>query len=187
MQPLIDAQQAQTVLHEAELLYPASAVEDALDRMALAIAAALHDQDPLVLVVMHGALIPAGLLLSRLNFPFQIGYLHATRYQSGTRGGELQWLAPPSVPVADRVVLVVDDIFDEGTTLKAILTELKRWQAQAVYSAVLVNKIHDRKEPDLAVDFVGLEVADRYVFGYGMDYHEYWRNAQGIYALSEES
>jgi hypoxanthine phosphoribosyltransferase len=172
------------VLREAELLYPAAAVEAALDRMAQAITARLHDQDPLVLVVMNGALIPAGQLLTRLDFPFQISYLHATRYQSGTRGGELHWLARPSMAVADRVVLVIDDIFDEGKTLHAIVTELRRWNARAVYSAVLVNKIHDRKEP-LVVDFVGLEVADRYVFGYGMDYQEYWRNARGIYALKE--
>jgi len=181
----ITATEARTALQEAELLYPEHAVETALDRLAAAITDRLQNCDPLVLVVMNGALIPAGLLLSRLDFPLQIDYLHATRYCSGTRGGTLNWIARPSVTVANRTVLVVDDIFDEGITLKAILDELWREGAREVFSAVLINKIHDRKEFGLEVDFVGLEVADRYVFGYGMDYKEYLRNVRGIYAIKD--
>lgn len=174
------------VLQNSEELHSVEAVNAALDRLAVAISARLGDADPLVLVVMNGALIPAGQLLIRLNFPFQIGYLHATRYQGDTRGGTLQWLARPTVPVQDRVILVVDDIFDEGTTLKAIVQELRQGGAREVLSAVLVNKIHDRKVPEFDVDFVGLEVADRYVFGCGMDYKDYLRNLPGIHALREE-
>jgi len=80
---------------------------------------------------------------------------------------------------------VVDDIFDEGDTLKAILDELRQQDVAEIYSAVLVNKRHDRKVADLTVDFVGLEVPDRYVFGCGMDYKEYWRNLPAIYAARE--
>jgi hypoxanthine phosphoribosyltransferase len=54
-----------------------------------------------------------------------------------------------------------------------------------VYSAVLVDKRHDRKAPGLTVDFVGLEVPDRYVFGCGMDYKEYWRQLPAIYAIRD--
>ena len=175
------ADQSEQVL-EADLLHSAEAVTAALDRLAAAITARLADRDPVILIVMHGALIPGGRLLSRLPFPCQVGYLHATRYQGGTRGGELHWIAPPSVPVTGRVVLVVDDIFDEGVTLKAILEELRRLGAQEVYSAVLVDKIHNQKV-DLAVDFVGLKVEDRYVFGAGMDYHDHLRNLPAIYAV----
>lgn len=167
---------------DADLLHSAEVVTAALDRLAAAITARLADRDPVILIVMHGALIPGGRLLNRLPFPCQVGYLHATRYRGDTRGGELHWIAPPSVPVAGRTVLVVDDIFDEGITLKAILEELRRLGAREVYSAVLVNKLHHRKAA-LAVDFVGLEVEDRYVFGAGMDYHERLRNLPAIYAV----
>ena len=181
----ISAEQALAVLKNSDLLCSADEVNAALDQMASAITARFDGIDPLVLVVMNGALIPAAQLLMRLPFPFQIGYLHATRYRGDTRGGTLHWIAPPSVPVDDRVVLVVDDIYDEGTTLKAIVEELRQSSAREVYSAVLVNKIHDRKEPGFTVDFIGLEVADRYVFGCGMDYKEYLRNLPGIYAIKE--
>jgi hypoxanthine phosphoribosyltransferase len=88
------------------------------------------------------------------------------------------------VSVQDSTILVIDDIFDEGTTLKASVEEMKLLGAKAIYSAVLVNKVHDRKE-DLVVDFIGLDVEDRYVFGYGMDYKEYWRNLPAIYAVRD--
>ena len=181
----ITAEQAFVVLREAELLCPPEQVEAALDRLAAAIAAELEGRDPLVLVVMNGAFVTAARLLSRLQFPLRVGYLHATRYRSGTRGGEIDWIARPRPAVAGQVVLVVDDIFDEGDTLHAILGEIRQQGATAVYSAVLVDKRHDRKVSGLTVDFVGLEVPDRYVFGCGMDYKEYWRNLPAIYAARE--
>jgi hypoxanthine phosphoribosyltransferase len=124
-------------------------------------------------------------LFTRLGFPFQIDYVHATRYGDTTAGRELNWLVSPHVSVQGRVVLVVDDIFDEGKTLQAILTYLRQSQAQEIYSAVLVNKKHNRKAPGLNVDFIGLEVEDRYVFGFGMDYKAYWRNLPDIYAVGK--
>lgn len=181
----IGPDQALAVLRNADLLWSAEAVAAALDRMAAAITVQLRDANPLVLVVLNGALIPAAQLLTRLDFPLQISYLHATRYRGATRGGELNWLARPTLPLEGRIVLVVDDIFDEGATLKAILDDLRRRGAEQVYSAVLVNKRHNRKAPDMRVDFIGLEVEDRYVFGCGMDYQEYLRNLPAIYALRE--
>jgi len=180
---VITAEQALAVWREAELIHSAKAVHAALDRMAAALNAHFRQQEVVVLAVMNGALVVAGHLLTRLEFPLQLGYLHATRYRGATRGGELDWIMRPRLEIAARTVLVVDDIYDEGITLKAILDELRRAGAQAVYSAVLVNKIHDRKAAGLAVDFVGLEVEDRYVFGFGMDYKDYLRNAPGIYAV----
>jgi hypoxanthine phosphoribosyltransferase len=183
--PSITAEQALVVLREAELLCAPEQVEAALDRLAATVTLRLEGCDLLVLVVMNGALIPGALVLSRLRFPLQVGYLHATRYRGDTRGGAIDWIASPRPAVVGRTVLVIDDIFDEGDTLKAILEEVRRRGAMAVYSAVLVNKQHKRKVPGLHVDFVGLEVPDRYVFGCGMDYKEYWRQLPAIYAARD--
>jgi hypoxanthine phosphoribosyltransferase len=86
--------------------------------------------------------------------------------------------------VRGRQVLVVDDILDEGVTLAAIMDFLRGQGAARVRSAVLVEKLHERKSGLRHADFVGLQVEDRYVFGYGMDYKGYLRNAPGIYAVS---
>ena len=90
----------------------------------------------------------------------------------------------PTQDLRDRTVLVLDDILDEGHTLAAIIDYLKAEGAREVVSAVLVHKIHDRKAfAGMRADFTGLDVADRFLFGGGMDYKGYWRNAPGIYAL----
>ncbi len=178
----VTPEQAQQVYDEADCLFDREAVEVALKQMASEITIALADKNPLVLSVMSGAMIPAGILLSHLDFPLHIDYLHASRYRGETSGGELDWRVRPRYALQDRVVLIIDDILDEGLTLQAIVESCKAQGAAAVYSAVLVKKLHQRNI-GIEADFVGLEVEDRYVFGYGMDYKEYWRNAPGIFAV----
>jgi len=181
----IDTDTVQQVLAGADLLYSQQEVEQALDRMAVDIKALLGERNPLLVCVMTGGLVPAGELFTRLDFPVQLDYLHATRYQ-GTQGGtELKWICEPSRSLRGRTVLVVDDILDEGLTLAAILDYCRAQGAAAVYSAVLIEKLHSRKPDDLKADFVGLQAEDRYLFGYGMDYHGYLRNVKGIYAVAD--
>lgn len=181
----ITPQQAMAVYDTAECLYDRAEVEAALNRLALDISYVLAEANPLVITVMQGGLITAGMLLPRLAFPLQVDYLHATRYRGKTSGAELHWIVRPTHTLTDRIVLLVDDIHDEGHTLEAIVAACREAGARRVYSAVLVNKRHDRKAAYRA-DFVGLEVEDRYVFGYGMDYKEYLRNAPGIYAVRDD-
>lgn len=171
-------------MDEADCLYTHEQVQAALDQMAGAITQKLASQDPLVLCVMTGAVIPAGHLLTRLNFPLQIDYIHATRYRGNTAGGRLNWLVRPTHPVRGRQILIIDDIYDEGVTLASIIEYCWDEGASEVYTAVLVNKLHARKHP-LKVDFIGLETTDRYLFGYGMDYKGYLRNAAGIFAVKD--
>lgn len=182
----ITAEQAHVVFSQADCLYNSQQVEDALDRMAQQISDRLGASDPLVMCVLTGGMVPTGLLLPRLNFPLQIDYVHATRYAGGTTGGDIQWIVTPSSSLVGRTILLVDDILDEGRTIAAIIAGCKGAGAKEVYSAVLVNKLHDRKN-GIAADFCGLDVEDRYVFGYGMDYKGYLRNANGIYAVKDDA
>jgi len=175
---------AQEVLNNADQLHSAEDVQRAIDRMAKEITGKLKDTNPLVLCVMVGGLIPAGWILSRLGFPLNMDYIHATRYRGNTSGGKLHWIAEPSSPLTDRTVLIIDDILDEGITLKEIVASCYERGAKKVYTAVLVEKKHDRCISDKA-DFTGLEVEDRYVFGCGMDYKGFLRNLPAIYAVGE--
>jgi hypoxanthine phosphoribosyltransferase len=183
---VITAREAWTVYQRSDRLYGTADVNAALDRMAAGIAARLRDRDPVVVCLMTGGLVPLGQLLPRLEFPLQVDYIHATRYGSRLKGGELDWIAGPFVSPRDRTVLLVDDILDEGTTLAAIERHYREAGARDVLKAVLVVK--DRQRPvDIAPEFVGLTVPDRYVFGGGMDYKGYLRNAPGIFAVAEET
>lgn len=184
MSSTISAAQAIATLHTADMLYTPAQVAAALQRLGNAISATLATTNPLVLVVMNGGLLVGAHLLQHLQFPLTLGYLHATRYRGAEQGGIMRWVAAPPT-VTGRTVLVVDDIYDEGTTLQEILQRLRQEGAARLYSAVLANKLHERKVAGLEVDFIGLTVPDRYIFGCGMDYHEYWRQLPAIYAVAE--
>lgn len=175
--------QAVRVLEEADCLADRATIEAAIDRLAVAITDRIGKKKPMVFCVMNGGLIFCGQLLTKLLFPLEVSYLHATRYGHETVGGDLEWRALFQADVEGRTVLLVDDILDEGVTLKALVDECQRRGARQVLTAVLVEKQHSRKIlPGYCADFTGLELPDRFLFGYGLDYEDMWRNAPGIYA-----
>ena len=179
-----DLEHIKRVYMESDLLFSEAEVQTAIRRMGREITDQLLDANPVVFTVMNGGLVIAGQLLPLLNFPLEASYLHATRYRNTTSGHALEWKVPPMVDFRDRTVLIIDDILDEGHTLAAIIDYCRDQGAASVQCAVLVDKQHERKaRPDLKADYVGLEVEDRYIFGFGMDYQGYWRNAPGIYAV----
>jgi len=175
------------VFEKSTCLYTNEDIEKALDKLAEQIIGEIGESNPVLICVMIGGLVLTGNILHRLNFPLELDYVHATRYQGGTRGHELVWKAKPNVDLTDRTVLVLDDILDGGITLTSILEHCKDLGAKEVLSAVLVDKRHKR-EPNCIerANFTGLEVEDHYIFGYGMDYKEYLRNAPGIYEVAPE-
>jgi len=176
--------EAQQLLDAAECIVPETTVQAALVRLADEIAQALAGEFPLVLPVMGGAIVFAGQLLPKLNFPLEFDYLHVTRYRGQTQGGEMEWRVLPGQNVAGRHVLVLDDILDEGETLAAIRDKLLEMGAARVWSAVLTDKDNGLDKP-IRADFVGLKVPNRYVFGCGMDAYGMWRNLPAIYALKD--
>lgn len=177
--------EAIAVMSAADRLYSMDQVDAACDRMAAQINQDFSGRELVVLCIMNGGLVTTGLLLPRLNMPLLVDYLHATRYRDGTIGADLHWRVEPSNELRQRHVLVVDDILDEGYTLDSIIAFCRTQGAASVSAAVLVQKEHDRGvRPPVA--YVGMQVPDRYVFGAGMDYKGYWRNAAGIYAVASE-
>jgi len=178
--------EVQSLLERAECLYSLDEVNAALDRMAKEITSRLRETTPLVICVMKGALIVAGHLLTRLHFPLQLDYIHATRYRGSPRGGDLHWLVEPRVSLKERTILIVDDIMDGGLTLSAIIDYCRQYGATAIYTAVLVSKKRVR-EPGVKFepDFVGVSTENRFLFGFGLDYEEYLRNVPGIYAVKD--
>ncbi len=167
---------------EADCLFSKQEMLLAIAELGKSISKKLSQSNPVVIGVMNGGMIPMGLLMPELDFSLQIDYLHATRYRNTTSGNELQWLVSPQTALQGRTVLLVDDIHDEGITLEAIKEYCLKEGAKKVYSAVLINKLHDRKN-NSAADFVALHIPDRYVFGFGMDYKGLLRNAPGIFAV----
>jgi hypoxanthine phosphoribosyltransferase len=176
--------EAQKLLDEAELICTAEEVRRAVARMAQEIAARLKGEFPLVLAVMGGATVFSGHLLPLLNFPLEFAAIEVSRYNNGTQGRDIAWRLPPRDNVRARVVLVMDDILDEGITLAAIRSKLLEMGAKEVWSAVFADKDLGREKP-IRADFVGVTVPNRYVFGFGMDAYGLWRNLPAVYALKD--
>lgn len=170
-------------LESAECLYDGDDLAAMYDRMAEDVRRDLADRNPIVLCVMLGGLVPTAEILRRLEFPFELDYLHATRYRGETAGGELVWKVSPELPLDGRHVLVIDDILDMGTTLESILRAIAAQGPASVRTAILLEKDNDRRDPALKVDYLGGRVPDRYVFGAGMDYRGYFRQLPAVYAV----
>ncbi|MBI4195903.1 MAG: hypoxanthine-guanine phosphoribosyltransferase [Betaproteobacteria bacterium] len=180
----ISADKAWRILESAERVCSAVAVSEAVARIAQEVSAQLKDRMPLVLGVMRGSVVFAGHLLPLLRFPLEFDYLDVTRYGDKTQGGATTWRVSPGTQVRGRVVLVIDDILDEGETLAEIRDKMLAAGVKAFYSAVFADKDIGRVKP-ISADFVGVRLPRRYVFGFGMDVGGAWRNLPEVYALRD--
>lgn len=171
------------LLENSYLVYSQQQVRDAVKQMAEDINRSYEHQALTLVAVMTGGMMPAVWLAEELSMPLYTDYVHATRYQGGTRGFELDYRVSPRLDMQGQHVLVLDDIYDEGYTLQAVIKDCKARGAASVRSAVLVRKDHDRGLDRDMPDFIGLDVPDVYVFGCGMDAYEHWRHLTEIRAL----
>jgi hypoxanthine phosphoribosyltransferase len=181
---MIDPQKAWEVLRQADLVCGEAQATAAVERLASEITSRLQTSIPLVLCVMGGGVVLTGQLLPRLRFPLELDYIHVTRYAGDTRGGDLQWRVEPRASVRGRTVLVLDDVLDEGHTLAAVRERLLREGAKEALIAVFCDKDLGRPKP-VRADFVGVVLPNRYLFGFGMDVNDAWRNLPAVYALKE--
>ena len=177
--------QAWNVLESADEVCSAAVIARAVQRIAVDVTRVLADRNPLVLCVMGGAVVFTGQLLPLLKFPLDFDYLHVTRYGSATSGWRLEWKVFPRAAVAGRVVLVLDDILDEGHTMVEIRARVLAAGAERFYCAAFADKITGAPKR-IAADFVGVRLPDRFVFGFGMDVKGAWRNLPAIYAVKSE-
>lgn len=173
-----------TLYAKSTLLHSEQEIHAAIDKMAESINQSLANEDPLFLCVMNGGVILMGHLMTRLNFHLQMDYVHATRYKDGMQGGEIEWIHKPRIDVQGRVVVIVDDILDAGLTLAAIRDELMAMGAKDVLVAVLINKLRERPPEGVQKpNYVGLQIEDHFIFGFGLDYKGYLRNLAGIFQV----
>ncbi|MFT6371879.1 MAG: hypoxanthine phosphoribosyltransferase [Gammaproteobacteria bacterium] len=178
--------EALTIHQGAELLFDQSSVEIAIVDLASIVANQCKDDFPLVLCVMNGGLYLTGQLLRHWDFPLTVDYVHATRYRLATLGNDVLWKAYPQNELKGRNIIIVDDIFDQGYTLEEIQSYCVKQEAKSITSVFLIRKTHDRKKADIDPDYVGLECADCYVYGVGMDLNSHFRNLSSIYRVDEK-
>lgn len=167
----------------ARLVAPAAEVDAACRRLAAELQGRVDQGACVLLGILLGGMFPLVRIGALLEGDFRVDVCRVTRYGDSTRGGELQWLCHPRMELKGRHIVLIDDIFDQGFTLEALLRHCLKAGAASVASAVLVRKRHGRPLAPIEPDHVGLEVDDIYVFGCGMDYRGGWRHLPALYGL----
>ena len=173
----------QALIRKSSVIYSEIEIKTVIQNIADQVHQTIKTDDLYVLCVMNGALIFAGQLLPRLEKNIQYSYIHATRYAASLTGGPIHWLVKPSKDIEGKTVLILDDILDEGITLREIVTTCEAMKAKAIYTAVLFDK-DIVKEKSYIPNFIGLKVPNRFVFGYGLDCKGLGRNLPHLYALN---
>lgn len=176
------------VQSSSKVLFSPDQIDQGISYIAQQINNDYNDKSPIILCVVIGGITTLGHLLTKLSINLTVDYIHVSRYRGKNVGSELVWKVMPEANLAGRDVIIVDDILDGGITLQAIYNYCSQQQAKTITSAVLLDKFNSRSVGGLpTAEYTALKLAtDDYVFGFGMDYYNYLRNVNGIFAVSPE-
>ncbi|GIX00168.1 MAG: hypoxanthine phosphoribosyltransferase [Pirellulaceae bacterium] len=141
---------------------------------------------PITIVgIMSGALVFLADLIRHLRMPVRISLIQASSYRGATQPGDLWIKDDMMLDIEDRDVLVVDDIFDTGKTLEAVVECLQSMRPASMLTAVLLYK-EGRKSVAIEPDFAAFHIPDQFVVGYGLDYQDFYRNLPFVAVLEPE-
>jgi len=165
-----------------KVLLDESELQAGVSRMASEISAH-YGNSPLTIVgVLTGSVVLLADLIRQLEMPLRVGVLQASSYRGNTTRGAITINSDLLLDVNGRDVLLVDDIFDTGHTLAEVIPMLEKMGAKSVKSAVLLRKI-GRQEVEIETQFVGFDIPDEFVVGYGLDYQDQYRNLRYLASL----
>ena len=165
-----------------KLVIPEKLIQQEVTRIAEIMNAELADRDPIFLGILNGAFMFAGDLYKQLTFPCQITFLKLASY-SGTRStGTVKQLIGINLDLKDRCVVVLEDIVDTGVTLETIIRQLSGYEPAEIRVATFLHK-PDATIREVRLDYVGMEIPNDFILGYGLDYDGYGRNFREIYRL----
>lgn len=162
-----------------------SELREGVQRTAAAISEAYTGSPVTIVGVLTGSLVFVADLIRHLEMPLRIAFVQARSYWGpATQPGTLRIDASRLPQLRGQHVLLVDDIFDTGRTMEALVRELTRHEPQSLRSAVLLRK-QGRQEVALVPDFVAFDIPDAFVVGYGLDFNDLYRNLPFIAVLNQ--
>src|SRR3954471_15375113 len=141
-------------------------------------------REMVVVSLLNGTVMFLADLIRNLSLPLRLDFMGVSSYGAGTESGELVFTKELRLDVRDRDVLLVDDILDTGKTLYRVLGKLSALKPRRIKTCVLLNKAARRME-DVEADYVGFEIPDFFVVGYGLDFAERYRNLPFVGVLHE--
>ena len=142
-------------------------------------------KNPLFITVLNGAFIFAADLIRQIDIPSEITFVKFTSYESMQSTGKVDQIIGFDDDIFQRHVVLIEDIVDTGLTMSEIMRELKRFRPLSLELVTLLTK-PEAHQKEIDIKYIGFEIENKFVVGYGLDYDGYGRNLQDIYILDEQ-
>ena len=166
----------------AKVLISEEEIRRRVGELAAQVQSDFAGRDLVVVGLLTGTLMFLADLVREIDLPLRLDFIGVSSYVDSTESGQLVFTKELKLDVANRDVLLVDDILDTGKTLRAVIKKLEAMQPCHISTCVLLSK-KARREYDIPADYVGFEIPNEFVVGYGLDHAEKYRNLPSIGVL----
>ncbi|MDD2438029.1 MAG: hypoxanthine phosphoribosyltransferase [Massilibacteroides sp.] len=167
---------------EFKLFISEKQIQEVIGKVAEQIKKDLGERNPLFVGVLNGAFMFVAELMRQMNGPYELTFARYSSYKGTNTTGSIHEIMPLTVDVKDRTVVLLEDIVDTGYTMRYVMDKLRREGAREVRLATMLLK-PDALKCDLKPDYVGLEIPNDFIVGYGLDYDEMGRAYRDIYSI----
>ncbi len=168
----------------AEVIVSETDLQQRRSELAGEISRDYHGQDLLLVCILRGGIVFLTDLMRKLTVPHTLDFMVVSSYMVGARqsSGQARISLDLKTDIFDRNVLLIEDIVDSGYTIQAVLDVLRVRKPKSLNVCVLLDKV-ERREVDVPIHYRGCVIPDKYVFGYGLDVDEFYRNLPFVGAL----
>jgi hypoxanthine phosphoribosyltransferase len=167
------------------LSIPSQEIQKSVSRMASQINNEMKGKDVIFFGILNGSFMFAADLYKQINFDSQISFLKLASYQGNTSSGKVKRLIGINEDINNKTVIILEDIVDTGITMENITKQLKGYEPAEIKTATLLFK-PEACEKRVQLDYIGFEIPNEFIVGYGLDYDGYGRNLKDIYKIANE-
>jgi len=169
---------------EFQLTISSTKIEEAITEIATRMNRDLSGKKVIFLGILNGSFLFAADLFRKIDFDCQITFLKLASYQGTTSSGKIKRLIGMNEDIKDHTVIIIEDIVDTGHTLDSIIKQLKGYEPNEIKIATLLFK-PEAYQHNIKLDYIGIEIPNDFIIGYGLDYNGYGRNLKQIYSIIE--
>jgi len=164
----------------------ASQIDSAVAKMAQEIADDIDEEVPIFIGVLNGSFMVVSDLMKHYKKPCELSFIKLSSYQGTSSTGKINQLIGLGIEVKNRTVIIIEDIVDTGNTLVALKKLFEEQQVKQLKIATLFFK-PEAYTKDIPIDYIGMEIPNKFIVGYGLDYDEQGRNLPEVYQLSTDN
>lgn len=167
---------------EFSLSIPASDIKRAIWQIAEKINRDLKDKNPLMVCILNGSFMFSADLMKLIEFPCQISFVKLASYEGMGSTGQVKELIGFNEDLKGRTIVLLEDIVDSGITVENSVNQLKKLGVKEIFVVTMLFK-PDALKRDVKLDYIGMEIPNDFIVGYGLDYNGYGRNLPDIYSV----